>query len=122
LRKSESGRIGSGARRSQRTKAAARTTPAVRSVSDAAEPQAIVVPPRLVKRTSPDSAPARSVALDAAELAHDRRERRRDDRLVERREQQDEQEGGEDQADALRLLDRGRHPRTLPRAWGTRRR
>ena len=41
--------------------------------------------------------------LEAAELAHDRRQRGGDDRLVERREQQDQQERGEDQPYA-RLL------------------
>ena len=94
LRNSESGRIGSAARRSWRTKATVSTMPAVRSASDVAEPQAIVVPPRLVKRTIPDSATGeerRAEVVDAVldvlaadvERDRDHREGGRADREVD---------------------------------------
>ena len=62
LRKSESGRIGSAARASTRTNSGVSTMLATISTIICGEPQAHVVPPRLVKRTIDASEPASSAA------------------------------------------------------------
>jgi hypothetical protein len=54
--------------------------------------------------------------LQAAEVAHDRRQRRRDDRLVEGREQDDQHQRAEDQPDALRGLLGCAHSSVVPAA------
>ena len=61
-RKSVSGMIGSGARRSCQTKATSSTTPAMPSAKIVGEPQAYSVPPQVVSRISAPTPPLSSVA------------------------------------------------------------
>ena len=62
LRKSDSGKIGSLARRSAKGNKTSRTTPTIASATISVDPHAYVVPPRLVNRTTAPRPPARSAA------------------------------------------------------------